>query len=421
MVSSVVTVGVLILALGASAIRADVAHLGYSRYSRPQTLRLQRLEGRPTPYPASGYRPNKEFHLPGEQPEFPLGSHPQKPQQGRPQQPQQQNFNNNAQQGNFNNSPRQPNFNTNPQQQNFGNNPQPATFNNSPRQPNFNTNPQQATFSNNNNPQQQFFTFAPEQTYGAPERQPQPQPQPEVEVEQQSEVETQDVINSGSNQLGEPQQRPNGLYAAPARLRQAPARLQQQQRQQPQRLYATPQSGRLTAAQQSSRLTDNREEDEEDGEDTNTEIETEMKKEEEEKKNASTAPAAGQNLATIAYYPTGAFSFVQPLGANFVATAPKAAYVTTPSAGYVSATGTYVTAAAAAPTSAIYQTPSFVAASPYVQQPLTFAAAPAQLNACGDDHDNNNSIESHLERGSNLHRSKMITNIPFDIVWEKEG
>lgn len=278
-------VSLALLACACIAVQADVSHLGYSRYNGPRVspLRLQRLESAPTPYPAAGYRPHREFNLPREQPLFPLNNQqgngkpqvssgsdvlsepitPQRPQlvygapEPRfPQQTRPQNFNgfNNlaepqaqpefveqadlAQGQNQNNG-----FNNNndfPQTQPSSNN---NGFNNlaEPQQPQ-----QQGQGNNNNNNFNSGFNNLaepqerPELTYGAPDFQEQQQTQ------------------SGSDVLSEPQQRPQYNYNAPsAKLRQLlVARLQQAQRLEQQleqqQKQADRQAYRYSQAQQQS-------------------------------------------------------------------------------------------------------------------------------------------------------------------------
>lgn len=366
MVSSLATLTILALAFSCAVVRADVSHLGYSRYSRPASTRLQRLEGGPTPYPAAGYRPNKEFNLPREQPIFPIGNNQQ------PQENNQFSSSNNNNNGGFNSNNNNPGFNSN-------NNNGGFEVLSEPQQPSltYGTPSRFRQVPARVQQQQQVYT-APQLTYGAPQQQEQPQTQTQSQPQPQPEGQSQNTNSaSGFNNLAEPQQRPDLLYGAPSRFRQAPARVQQQQ------------PGRLTGPQ-SGRFTDNREDEEDDEDTTNPEeeIETENKKDEGKK-----TPA--QNVA-IAYYPAGAFSFVQPVGATYVAAAPSAAYVTgAPGAAYLTAapSATYVTAPSSAayvtaPNAAIvtapktvYQPSQYLAASPFVQQPFTFGAAPAQFRA----------------------------------------
>lgn len=396
-------------------VQADVSHLGYSRYTgqRVQPLRLQRLESSPTPYPAAGYRPNREFNLPREQPLFPVNTHqnsrphhssgfdslsePQRPQRPQlvygspePRFPQQPRFPQRPQQSGPQNSngfnsfaqPQQPEF---VEQTQFSQgNQQPQNnqndFNNfaEPQQPQNNDNDFNTGFNQLAEPQQP--QQRPELLYGAPNVQ-----------EQQAQ--------SGSDILSEPQQRPQYNYNVPsaqlrqllvAKLQQA-ARLQQQfenqgyrqsqspsssQRQQqfsnsPQTLYAAPgqqQQQQQTQVQSSqaqaesqiapkpARLTDNREDREEESDaktsETVVDIETTTKSDDQKTANQmAVTPAAV--AATGLYYPAAAFSYVQPFSAAYVAAAN-------------------------------YQTvqPAYTVGSPFLpQQYALAAAAPAQLQA----------------------------------------
>lgn len=342
-------------------VQADVSHLGYSRYSGPrvQTLRLQRLESNPTPYPAAGYRPNREFNLPRDQPLFPLSnqqgnrpqvnsgfdilSEPQRPQlvYGSPKQEQprfpQQNRPQNSNGFNSLAEPQQPDFVE--QSQFSGVNQRPQNNNNNNNFHNgFN-----GGFNNLAEPQQPQQN--PDLIYGAPNAQ---------------DLEAQ----TGFNNLAETQQpqqpqRPQYNYNAPsarlreilvAHLKQAEQQLQQQshaqgyrqsqlqsqsqQQQQfaPQTVYSVPsqqqqqsqaESQTSLAAQKPARLTDNREdrEDESDVKASETAVDIETTAKGDGKKNANqtaSTPVATAATGLFNYYPAAAFSYVQPFSAAYV-------------------------------------------------------------------------------------------------------
>ena len=351
-------------------IKGDVSHLNQNnRYNgkRIYTIRLQRVEARPTPYPSAGYRPNREFNLPQEQPLFPLGN---QQDNNAAQQPSNSGFDNlsepqprpqlvygapldetqsfgpsNGNGGNngfensqgFNNlaEPQQFEFNGG-QENNFnaGSTNNEAGFNNLPET-------QTQNEQQRPNLQQDFNKL--EESQPQPEQQPQPQPQ----FPQQPQSQFQPQSQPQPQFQPQPQaQRPEYNYNSPARLKQLIiARLQQAQalaenQNQPQALYATPrqqqqlqpqtqalaetQNQRLTAVKP-ARLTDNREEREEETAESAVDIETTTKKEDTPAQastnNTAVAvnPTPTANGGVVTYYPATAFTYVQPFSAAYVA------------------------------------------------------------------------------------------------------
>ena len=273
------------------AIKGDVSHLNQNnRYNgkRIYTIRLQRVETRPTPYPSAGYRPNREFNLPQERPLFPFGN---QQDNNAGQQPSNSGFDNlsepqprpqliygapldetqsfapaNGNDGNngFENSQGFNNL-AEPQQFEF-NGGQENNFNagSTNNEAGFNNLPETQTQNEQQRPNlQQDFNNLEESQSPQPQQQPQPQPQfqqqpqpqfqqqPQPQFHQQPQPQPQFQPQSETQPQFQPQpqpqaQRPEYNYNSPARLKQLIiARLQQAQalaenQNQPQTLYATP-------------------------------------------------------------------------------------------------------------------------------------------------------------------------------------